>query len=254
MIPRACGVALTWGALVGAAPAASAGGPARVAHHGEWSDDGILWQGDWVDGKQRTLELRFVEPLPEGSEVLGVWGASPVLGDEGRIVALDVSTRPGLGQFELRIPQDLDGDRLVVPLVEGSAVQRVTLDGVDFTPSDRAGLEKHVRYWASPALAGDGRKAFERAARRDGWDRARPNDQAVYVRAEQRYASGIPGRLRPEGQVSLAVHGLLAAVLLALMGLGGALYRGLDRQARAERNRAYIDRHFGQPSADADPG
>lgn len=255
MIPRACGVAISLAGFSLSAPMAQAEGPARVAHEGTWSEDGILWETRWAATPgQRFDTLDYLEALPKGTRVLRTPGGEVEV-EDGRIHGVELYGPAASGLITVWIPQEADGDALVVPLLAGPGVQRVTLDGMDFTPASQLGFEKHVRYWAPPGIAGDGRKDFERQARRDSWPKARPMDQAVYLRAEQRFArGGIPGRLRPEGQVSLVVQAFLATVLLGLLGFGAALYRGLERQARAERNRAYIDRHFAEPSADPEAG
>lgn len=214
----------------------------QVAHQGAWVDDRVDWTVRWrSDAVEHRLDL--ASPLPAEAVVRGR-GVRPVLGEGGRIEAVTLDAPHHMGQFSVTVPQDADAHRLAVPLLDGPAVQRVVVDGLDVHPDDSLGMEKHTRYWAPAALAGDARRDFERDWRRSGGARARPWDQAVYLVEGPATARGLPARLQRAGAVSPAVHVGLLGALLALLGFAFALYRGLERQARDERNAVYIERNF----------
>lgn len=216
----------------------------QVAHDGSWVADGIRWTTEWrADADEGWVPL--AAPLPADAEVTCP-GAVAERDERGRIIGFTPRIPDTGGRFEVTLAQPLDADTLAVPVLAGPAVQRVTVEGIDFRPAPELGFDKHTRYWAPTALAGRERARFERDWRRRGGQRARPWDQAVYFRADPTLARGLPGRSTPEGSVSVAVQALLALVLVALLGFATLLYRSLESQARSERNASYIRRHFGE--------
>ncbi len=214
----------------------------QVAHDGSWVADTVRWSTEWrADGVEERIEL--AEALPLSAELHGD-GVEPIRDGQGRITGFDLVYPSTSGRIDLTVGQPLGAGELSAPLLAGPAVQRVVVDGLDFRPDDGLGFEKHTRYWAPAALAGPARADFERDWRRSGGDRARPWDQAVYLRAGPGLRSGIPGRVTEAGKVSATVQWLLALILGGVLALAWLVYRGLEKTARAERNASYIQNHF----------
>jgi len=215
--------------------------PVRVTHHGLFANDQVRWEVRWTaDTPTKTLKL--TSPLPDGSTVHGQASSDVASGSLSFLGPADTE-----GGFVVTVPQPQDAQALYIPLLDGTAVQRVTLDGIDFEPDPSMGLEKHIKYWAHPTMGGSVRRDFERANRRAGGERAHTRDQAIYLRASPAMiaARGIPGTLSPPGRVSSTTQWVLILLTGGLLAFGAVLYRSLDRLARAERNQAYIHRNFG---------
>lgn len=225
-----------WMLLAATAQAA----PDLAVHEGRWEGERMVWQST-ISGRG-TGPIPLAAPLPAGTSPRPPTEEDALVRDaEGQVVAIawDVP-------LVLAVPEDPDDGRIAVPLIDAEVPQRVDVSGARFRPSAATGLEEHMGSWRAPGIERPMRRRLDRLA--DG-RRARPGQQAIYLVVDDRIreAGGLEGTLRRTDEVPWGVRIVLGA-LVGLGALGGALlYRSLAHLARAERNKAYIERELGEP-------
>jgi hypothetical protein len=233
----ACGVAFAFG-LHDAVSSA--------AHEGRFTGQDIEWESTLLLDHPHGVEteVMLAVPLPASAEVVGgePRAAEAVRDETGAIVALEVPSSPRV-TVRIRQPATFGDVSLAAPIVEGGAVQRVTLDGADFVPDEGLVLESHLRGRSQPGIDMRDRREVDGAI---GGHRPRAHEGPMYLVADARLrdAGGLNGTLRAadhrSASVVLAIGGAFAGVL-ALCALA---WKALGRFVESEAVEAYIRREF----------
>lgn len=204
-----------------------------IQHTGVWSAEAVTWHSTIPVGSAGSsalgVTLVLVAPLPP-SAGLSAGAQGVVVG--GEVVAIEVD--PGVGAVVIDVVQDRD-DGLFPPLIEGEAVQRITVEGADWVPDPRLGLEDRLTRTIQPGLTA---KACS-----DGSSFGR-HPICLVVDHRITEVGGLPGEVRPRAQTSIGV--VLGVAALFVTTIGGLVVgnRWLERRGAAERLEAYARDEF----------
>ncbi len=220
--------------------------PIFAAHRGVWTGSAMEWSSTIHLDSDGGGTTPLAAPLPADA-TLSAAHASPIRDDTGQITALEIT--PGARRVDLRIRRplsDLDAPSLHPPLLSGSGVQRIIVDGVVFVPDPRLGIERHLRYFSQTDISQDERRTLNRKI---DDRRTRSRDQAIYLRADDRLHEGLIGSLDARGRISTTVSAAIAASFAVVLSTLFFAQRWLSHLARREEVDGYIDREFVWPIA-----
>lgn len=211
-----------------------------ASHEGVTASDRVTWKTDVVLGGSATRGdvIPFAHTLPLSAHVvdtpsLGVWrDATGAIA--GLSVERELSRRVA---FEVVAPRD---GKLVAPLLESDAVQRVTLSGNDEPRFEAdARMIRHVGWLATDSVDAHARGDCDAALGGE----APP--LAIYVRATGTLASeGLRGELSTHASRTRTPALAVTLVLVALVAALVLLARKLRRDARVEEAEAELEDAF----------
>ena len=232
-----------------------------AGHHGTYTGPDLVWESEvLMPLREGEGTLPLAVPLPAEVEVLdspyGVVEA--IRNEQGQITDLALSEfPPHTERAVIRVRQPFEEDSLYPPLIQGDALQRITLDGAFYEPSGEVGVYRHLNYLAQSDVTLRERRGLDRQL--DG-KRAKMDVQPMYLVADTRLtrAGGLHGTLRPVGERKGTVAWFVGLTFAALLGFCGIGYRVLARTAKRESVDAYIREEFkaatsglSQPEPDA---
>ena len=216
------------------------------AHHGKLASGMLTWQttlvSDRFDGEGGHTFV-FAVPLAAGADILEMNPAElvPVRNEAGELTALDrPEDVPHQMRYELVVRQPFDERApLTPPLVTGRAIQRVTLEGLRFTPHRDGAVERYAGYVAQKGLTDE---HVEWADRYLG-EAPESTGRAIFVRPDQGFfdRGGLVGEAvsedvhRRERLIILA--GGFAIAIVAI----GVVFRLLSSRARYEEADAFLN-------------
>lgn len=232
-------------------PPAQALEPLSVDHQGAWSPGALHWTTTIELDRVAGGELRFARPLPNGT-LMEADGASILTDEKGALVGLDVAIRRRSVVLHTEQPMtDLNSpeERLLLPIPEGAALQRLQVDDLAFEADPSTGIEARVGYAAQRSVKLRDRIRLDRTL---GHHRAR---YAAYFTGDGALsATDLRGDLHPAGEVSSGTMGFTGAVFLGLVGLLIVAQQLIARRGRAEVLDRYIREEFVRPTPPAAPG
>jgi hypothetical protein len=131
-----------------------------AGHHGTYGDAAITWESELVvDGAKlpQSRQIGLVEPLSPKTELVGSapGGARAVRAASGEVVGVEFPASVHTSRvvrLTLRQPFEAPGE-LNAPLVAGRIIQRVSLDGVVYEPSEASATRLHPGYRAQKDLS-----------------------------------------------------------------------------------------------------
>lgn len=211
-----------------------------VSHDGVLLGDAIAWTSTY-DLDAPVRELTLAVPLPANVELTGSHPlASPERDADGAIIGFALAAPASRVDIETRQRADFGDSALLVPLLDGDCVQRVTLAGGAFTPDDGLGIVKTIVDQRQLGISDREERQSDRAL---GRPRTR---HPMYVVADPRVreAGGLIGTLAPADAISTSTWMTAGGIFLAVMAVLAGSWKVLARFAEAERVDAYIKKEF----------
>jgi hypothetical protein len=212
-----------------------------ASHHLDQSGGQLVWTTDLLRAEAGAERLELLRPLPRGVEVDG---ATPILDDQGQIVALELDAEASRHR-SLRVRQpmiDLEAgeEELLLPRLATSEPQRVDLGALAFDPQPESGLLVHLTGLTHPEVSRRDRRLLDRQA---GERLPAPGRSVLYL--GPRRSEPLRGDLHPASAPASARTGLTAAVGFGALVLGLlASLSLLKRLRRAEEIEQYVQREF----------
>lgn len=201
--------------------------PQLVRHEGVWSTKGTAWRSIVpVDPAGGRVALTTPLSGPPGLST----GAHPVTAG-GAVVAIDVD--PGIATLTIETIQTRE-DGLFPPLIQSDAVQRVTIEGADWTADPRLGLEDRLTRTTQPGLTA--------ADCGEGLGVRHPICLVVDSRIVD--TGGLVGVLRPRAETSLGVMLVVAGLFVGVVGALIVCNQWLHKRGARERLEVYAREEF----------
>jgi hypothetical protein len=210
-------------------------------HSLDQADGQLVWTTHLLRAEAGAERLELLRPLPRGVDVEG---ATPILDDQGQVVALELEAEASRHR-SLRVRQPLAGleakeEELLLPRLATSEPQRVDLGALAFDPRPESGLMVHLTGLTHPEVS---RRDRRRLDRQMGESLPAPGRSVLYL--GPRRSEPLRGDLYPTSAPASAQTALTAAVGFGALVLGLlASLSLLKRLRRAEEIERYVQQEF----------